>query len=277
MSVFREKILVWLAVSVLVSAAGMAAPCFGSDWWHQAAAPYRGIVLRGISENTPPSFYVRRVLAREFEERTGIRVDLELYDWDSMYRNSMAHMTAGSWIYDFVYIEQDIFHSYLSKDLLMDLTGMGRDYPHLKAPDFSIDDFTEVLSYFTNPDTGHLFGMPVEAFLKVYLYRTDLFSDPEIRALFESRYGYPLEPAGTPGAYRDISEFFTIWAKERNLVLWGTSVQAHHQHPASFYEVVETLFPMFGIANWGINTGRWTASVGRGGRLNSDRAKEALS
>ncbi len=263
--------------AVMLFTPGMLKPCHGEDWWKRAAAPYRGTVLRGITENTPPSFYVSRVLAREFEKRTGIRVELELYDWESMYQKSMDHMTAGSRVYDFVYIEQDIFHSYQAKDLLLNLTRMGRDHPDLVAPDFSYDNFKKVLSYFTAPETGDVYAMPAEAFLKIYLYRKDLFSDPDIQALFESRYGYPLTPAKTLKAFRDNSDFFTAWAKARNMVLWGTSVQAHQQHPSSFYEVVETLFPMFGIYNWGINTDNWTASVAKGGRLNSDRAKEALT
>ena len=37
----------------------------------------------------------------------------------------------------------------------------------------------------------------MEAFIKVYLYRKDLFEDPDIQAAFKEQYGYDLAPATT--------------------------------------------------------------------------------
>ena len=53
-----------------------------------------------------------------------------------------------------------------------------------------------------------------EAFIKVYLYRTDLFEDSDIQAAFISEYHYPLAPAVTLEQYRDIAEFFTTYGVE---------------------------------------------------------------
>jgi multiple sugar transport system substrate-binding protein len=117
----------------------------------------------------------------------------------------------------------------------------------------------------------------MEAFVKIYLYRKDLFEDTDIQAAFEEEYGYPLAPATTFEQHADIAEFFTAYGEENDLDLWGTTVQAASGHPSSFYEFFETIAPSWGVYNWGINMDNWKATVENGGTMNSDTAKEALA
>jgi multiple sugar transport system substrate-binding protein len=264
-----------LGLVVLLTLAGVAL-AQDTNWWTEAARPFVGTVLHGISESTPPSRHVSEVLARRFEELTGIRIVLELTSWDMMYTKSIADMEAGTGVYDFVYIEQDIIYAYLARNFLVDITQTLADNPNLVAPGVNFGDFTTFIDYFKD-DRGHLFGVPMEAFVKPYLYRKDLFEDPEIQAAFRERFGYNLAPATTFAQYRDIAEFFTEWGREHRVALWGSTVQAHTGHPASTYEVLETIFPSFGIFNWGINMDTMKATEADGGMLNSDRAKEALA
>jgi multiple sugar transport system substrate-binding protein len=247
------------------------------SWWAEAAAPFKGVTIRGISESTPPSKYVSDVLAKQFEAETGIKVEFEVTSWDMMYDKAIKDMEAETGIYDFVYIEQDIIYSYLARNFLVNLSQMLRDNPQLAAPDFNFNDFTTFIDYFKAPETGDVYGVPMEAFIKVYLYRKDLFEDPNIQAAFEAEYGYPLAPATTFQQYADIARFFTNYGKENKLELWGTTVQGTSGHPASTYEFFETIVPSFGVYNWGINLDNWKASVANGGQMNSDRAKEALT
>jgi multiple sugar transport system substrate-binding protein len=245
-------------------------------WWQEAGAPYAGVTLRGISESTPPSNYVRDVLAPQFTALTGINVELETTSWDAMYTNAINDMEAGSGIYDFVYIEQDIIYAYLANSYLVNITEALAANPTLAAPDFSFDNFTTFLDYFEDAD-GNAFGIPMEAFVKVYLYRTDLFENPDIQAAFEAEYGYPLAPATTHEQYAQIAEFFTAYGEANDMELWGTTVQAASGHPASFYEFFESVAPTFGVYNWGINMENWKATTADGGAMDSDATKEALA
>jgi multiple sugar transport system substrate-binding protein len=249
------------------------------NWWTEAAAAAgcEGVTISGVSESTPPSKYVSEVLAQQFEDETGIKVEFEVTSWDLMYDKAIKDMEAATGIYDFVYIEQDIVYAYLDRDFLVNLTEMMEANPDLAFADFNVDDFTSFIDYFKDPETGDLYGVPMEAFVKIVLYRQDLFEDPEIQAAFEAQYGYPLAPATTFAQYRDNAEFFTMWAEENDMELWGTTVQATSGHPASFYEFFETIAPSFGVYNWGINMDNWKATVENGGTMNSDRAKEALT
>ena len=245
-----------------------------ADFWSDAGAKFEGVTLHGVTESTPPSNYIKDVLAPEFEEKTGIKVEIETTSWDQMYDKAIKDMEAGTGIYDMVYIEQDIIYAYLARNFLVDITKTLKDDPSLKAPDFDEANFTTFADYFKNAD-GDLFGVPMEAFIKIYLYRTDLFNDPEIQAAFKEKTGKDLKPATTHEEYTEIAEFFTEWGKDKDI--WGTTAQAHTGHPASWYEFFESIAPTFGVYNWGIDAdNNYAASVANGGTMNSDKAKAAL-
>jgi len=246
-----------------------------ADFWSDAAAPYKGVTIRGVSESTPPSNYVKEVLGPAFTKATGIEVEFEATSWDQMYDKAIKDMEAKTGIYDFVYIEQDIIYSYLSRNFLVDITKALKDDPKLASPDFKADTFTTFINYFKNAD-GDVFGVPMEAFVKVYLYRKDLLDDPKNKEAFKAKYGYDLAPAKDHTQYRDIAEFFTQWGKDNDQELWGSTVQAHTGHPASWYEFFESVAPTFGVYNWGINQDGWAASEANGGAMNSAKAKAAL-
>lgn len=247
-----------------------------ADFWSEQGAKHQGVVLRGVTESTPPSNYIKDVLAPQFEAATGIKVEIETTSWDQMYDKAIKDMEAGTGIYDMVYIEQDIIYAYLSRNFLVDITQTLADKPELKAPAYEDANFTSFADYFKNAD-GHLFGVPMEAFLKTYLYRKDLFEDPAIQAAYKEKTGKDLKPATTHEEYTQIADFFTEYGKANGMELWGSTAQAHTGHPASWYEFFESVAPTFGVYNWGIDAGNnYAASVANGGRMNSDEAKAAL-
>jgi multiple sugar transport system substrate-binding protein len=278
LSILMLAAMVLAACPAPVAPPAAAPPAEGeATWWRTAAesAGCVGVTIRGVSESTPPSNFAKDVLAPAFERDTGIKVELETTSWDQMYDKAIKDMEAGTGIYDFVYIEQDIIYAYLANNYLLNMTQFLADNPNLAAPDFDFGKFTTFIDYFKDAE-GNVYGVPMEAFVKIYLYRTDLFGDPEAQAAFKEKYGYDLAPATNYEQYRDNAEFFTQWGKDRGLELWGTTVQAASGHPSSFYELFETILPSGGVYNWGINMENWKASVENGGTMNSDRAKAAF-
>jgi multiple sugar transport system substrate-binding protein len=272
-----------LVVTMLVPAAVLAQGKTPEEmvkdpaWWAEAAKPYAGVTIRGVSESTPPSNFAKDVLAPAFTELTGINVEFEVVGWGEMYDKEMKDMEAGTGIYDFIYIEQDIVYAYLDRGFLTNITKMLADNPALKSPEFNVDDFTTFINYFKDAE-GDLYGVPMEAFVKTLAYRTDLFGDPAAQEAFKAKYGYDLAPAKTHQQYTDIAEFFTQWAKDNDIKdLWGACVQAASGHVASWYEMFESILPTYGIYNWGINMENWKATSANGGEMDSDTAKEAMN
>ncbi|WP_244478834.1 MULTISPECIES: extracellular solute-binding protein [unclassified Mesorhizobium] len=245
------------------------------SWWKTAAQPLQGATIRGISESTPASKYVEQVLGPKFTAETGIKVEFEATSWDQMYDKAIKDMEANTGIYDFVYIEQDIVYTYLARNFLVDITKSLADNPKIASPDFKPDNFTTFLNYFKDPKSGDVMGVPMEAFIKPYLYRKDLFDDPAIQKAYKDATGADLKPATTHEEYTQIAKFFTEYGKDKEL--WGSTVQAASSHPASFYEFFESIAPTFGVYNWGIDGTTFAASVANGGQMNSDAAKKALN
>ena len=266
-----------LLFAVIASIFSFSAMAGGhADWFKKAGAPYSGTVLQGVAENTPPGQFAGEVLAKEFEKLTGIKVQLENTSWDQMYDKAIKDMEANSGIYDFVYIEQDIVYDYLNRDFLVNITEGLSNNPDLQAPVVSLDDFTTFIDYFKD-DSGDVFGVPMEAFIKVYLYRKDLFERADAKASFRAQYGYGLSPATSFDQYRDNAEFFTHYCADQGMECWGTTVQGHTGHPASTYEFLESIAPSFGLYNWGVNMDTYQSCVENGGQLNGGRAKAALN
>ena len=224
-----------VALTALLAGAGVAA-CGGEDdaggggaaksgsFWAKAGAEYDGVTIRGVSEATPSSDYVKDVLGPKFEEETGIAVDLETTSWDQQYDKAIKDMEAGTGIYDFVYVEQDIVYAYLKQKYLRNMTQELAKNKAIASPDFDVEGFTSFVDFFKDPKSGDLYGVPMEAFLKTYVYRTDLFEDAKNKSAFEAEYGRELAPATTWEEYQDIAEFFTQQGKGKNL--WGSTVQA---------------------------------------------------
>jgi multiple sugar transport system substrate-binding protein len=202
---------------------------------------------------------------------------LELTSWDQQYDKAIKDMGAKTGVYDFVYNEQDIIYSYLANKYVENLSAMLKAKPELVAPDFKVEDFTSFINYFKDPTVNNdLFAVPMEAFIKIYVYRTDLFGDPKVQAAFKANYNRDLVPATTHKEYTEIADFFTKWGKDNNLELWGTTVQAHTGHSASWYDMVETEFPTWGIYNWGIGK-TCKATTANGGTMDSPTAKAAFA
>jgi multiple sugar transport system substrate-binding protein len=135
------------ALALTVSLATAASPAW-ADFWSDAGAKFKGVTLHGVTESTPPSNYIKDILAPEFEKKTGIKVEIETTSWDQMYDKAIKDMEAKTGIYDMVYIEQDIIYSYLSRDFLVDVTKTLKDHPDLKAPTYDDKNFTTFADYF---------------------------------------------------------------------------------------------------------------------------------
>jgi multiple sugar transport system substrate-binding protein len=264
-----------LLVGLLLVAFGNVAPAQVSspDWWKKVAEPYKGTVLHGVTESTPPSKYIIEKAIPEFEQLTGIKVEIEATSWDEMYNKEVQALLAGSSEYDLFYIEQDFVSTFIEKGWLTNLSTFIQN-ENLTEPNFDLNDFTSFINYFKDKE-GNIYAIPFEAFLKSYTYRKDLFEDPEIQATFKAEFGYDLQVPKNWDQYTDIAKFFTEYGKKKGIELYGHLAEAK-THPALAWDFTINIFPAWGIFNFGINPENLRAKVENGGTLNSDQAKKAL-
>lgn len=253
-------------------------------WYAHASEPFRGTTIKTILEKLPPAEYLAKEIVPRFEEITGINVSCELASNEEVYMKSMLEATTRAGTYDFFFDDQDMVGTWLKRESVVCLTDLMKEHPQLVEPWLDLDDFIPaVLAMYTDRE-GNLWNLPIEQYAKPYIYRTDLFDDPEEKTSFKERYGWELRPAKTWDEYVQIAEFFTRPEED----LYGHACVAK-RFPGLAYEWTEALFLQGGAASkgvpwsrpicgWGIRIdedGKMAgASVKRGGMVNSPRMKE---
>ena len=149
--------------------------------------------------------------------------------------------------------------AYLSRNFLVDITKSLKDNPKLASPDFKVDNFTTFINYFKNDD-GDMFGVPMEAFVKVYLYRKDLFDDPKNTGGLQGQVR--LRPGAGQGPTRSIATSPSSSPNGARTTTRSCGAPRSRRtpgHPSSWYEFFESWGPTFGVYNWGINPRRTRA------------------
>lgn len=258
-------------------------------WFTQAAAPYRGMTIRVVSERINTHIYEANVLARAFSELTGIQVIHEVTGEDDLVKKIRAQMETGLNIYDAYINDTDFIGTHFRYGKTVPLSdymaGAGAD---ITLPSLDLDDFIG-LAFGTGPD-GKLYQLPDQQFANLYWYRHDWFNRPELQAKFAAEYGYPLGVPQNWAAYEDIAEFFS----EKIQYLDGQRIWGHMDYgrtdPSLGWRISDAWLSLAGAGDTGLPNGHpvdeWGirvedcrpvgASVARGGALNSPAAIYAV-
>ncbi|MEC8858422.1 MAG: ABC transporter substrate-binding protein [Pseudomonadota bacterium] len=178
------------------------------QWFIDAAQPYRGMQIKVVSETLTTHEYEAQTLARAFTEITGIEVTHDLIGEGDVVEKLQTQMQSGENIYDAYVNDSDLIGTHFRYQQVRNLTDWmvneGRD---VTSPTLDLDDFIG-LSFTTAPD-GKVYQLPDQQFANLYWFRYDWFTDPEIKAQFQEKYGYELGVPVNWSAYEDIAEFFT--------------------------------------------------------------------
>ncbi len=145
------------------------------------------------------------VMARvdEFEEATGIDVNIDDLPTDSLIERAAINLTGETGEYDLIAIDEPYtprFHDYL---LPYDEWPEGEVYSKTNVEDLvqaAVDGGTF---------RGELGGIPVNANVYMFVFRQDLIDDPANQEAFEEEYGYELSNPETTDEMMDMAEFFT--------------------------------------------------------------------
>jgi glycerol transport system substrate-binding protein len=260
------------------------------SWFIKAAAPYRGMTIRVVSENIGTHVYESNVLARAFGEITGISVVHEITGEDDVVKKLQAQMQTGLPIYD-AYINDSDFigaHFRMGKTLVLS-DYMAAEGQAVTLPTLDLADFMG-LRFTSGPD-GKLYQLPDQQFANLYWYRQDWFSRPELQKAFKQRYGYALDVPQNWSAYEDIAEFFSVHVRELDgQRVWGHMDYGSHD-PSLGWRFSDAWLGLAGVGDkglpnglpvddWGIrveNCHPVGASVERGGALDSPAAIYAMT
>jgi len=260
------------------------------SWFIRAAAPYRGLQIRVVSENIGTHVYESNVLARAFAQITGIDVVHEVTGEDDVVKKLQAQMQTGLPLYDAYVNDSDFIgaHFRMGKTLVLSdyMLAEGRA---VTSPTLDLADFMG-LRFTSGPD-GKLYQLPDQQFANLYWYRQDWFSRPELQRAFKQRYGYALAVPQNWTAYEDIAEFFSVHVRELDgQRVWGHMDYGRHD-PSLGWRFSDAWLGLAGVGDkglpnglpvddWGIrveNCHPVGASVSRGGALDSPAAIYAMT
>jgi len=178
------------------------------QWFIDAAQPFVGMEIKVVSETITTHEYESQTLARAFTEITGIEVTHDLIGEGDVVEKLQTQMQSGENIYDAYVNDSDLIGTHFRYQQVRNLTDwMAAEGKDVTSPTLDLDDFIG-LSFTTGPD-GKVYQLPSQQFANLYWFRYDWFTDPDLKAQFQAKYGYDLGVPVNWSAYEDIAEFFT--------------------------------------------------------------------
>ncbi|KGK01042.1 ABC transporter substrate-binding protein [Thalassotalea sp. ND16A] len=254
-------------------------------WFIEAAKPFQGMTINVASETIATHTYESKVLAKAFEEITGIKVNHDLIQEGDVVEKLQTQMQSGRNIYDAYINDSDLIGTHFRYGKVVPISDMieneAADYT---LPTLDIDDFIG-LDFTTGPD-GKLYQLPDQQFANLYWFRADWFARDDLKKQFKDRYGYALGVPENWSAYEDIADFFTNHVK----MIDGERVYGHMDYgkkdPSLGWRFTDAWFSMAGAGDKGLPNGlpvdEWGirvegcrpvgSSVARGGATNGPAA-----
>jgi multiple sugar transport system substrate-binding protein len=152
----------------------------------------------------PPADYLQE-LSKDFTKETGIAVEVVQIPWPSFQDQIFTAFVGKSNRYDIV----------IGDSQWLGRNSVGGHYVELTAwinKNIAVDEiYGPAMTAFAEYPKGskEYWALPAEVDANGYVYRTDLFNDPQEMKAFKSKYGYELAPPKTYMEMRDVAEFFT--------------------------------------------------------------------
>jgi glycerol transport system substrate-binding protein len=150
------------------------------EWFAKAAAPFKGMQISVVSESMPTHEYEAKVLAKAFEEITGIKVKHDVIQEGDLVEKLQTSLQSGQSIYDAWVNDSDLIGTHMRAGKTVVLTdfmaGPGKD---VTLPTLDLKDFIGT-SFTTAPD-GKLYQLPDQQFANLYWFRADLFERKDLQ------------------------------------------------------------------------------------------------
>ncbi len=259
-------------------------------WFTEAAKPFRGMEIKVVSETITTHEYESKVLAKAFEEITGIKLTHDLIQEGDVVEKLQTEMQSNRSIYDAYINDSDLIGTHFRYGKAYPISDYieseGKD---VTLPTLDLDDFIGI-SFTTGPD-GKIYQLPDQQFANLYWFRADWFARDDLKKQFRDIYGYELGVPVNWSAYEDIAEFFSVHVKEID----GQRVYGHMDYgkkdPSLGWRFTDAWFSMAGAGDKGIPNGipvdEWGirvdgcspvgSSVARGGATNGPAAVYATT
>ena len=193
-----------LSISLMLLLLIVVVGCNNQKDAEEAAPETEQKTLTIVWAEWDPANYLQE-LSKDFTTETGIGVDVVQIPWETFQDKIDNSFVGKSDLYDIVIGDSQWLGRNSVGGHYIDLTewiNENIDVPAIYGP--AMTAFAEYPK-----GSGKYWALPAEVDAAGYVYRKDLFENPDEMSAFEEKYGYALAPPTTYSQLRDIAEFFT--------------------------------------------------------------------
>jgi multiple sugar transport system substrate-binding protein len=202
---FGRGAFLGLAVAAMTALGGSAA--FAADAAEravEAGKEFAGTTITVVAEAGLQALLDKQITASEWENLTGIKINVVELPFEELYPKQLLEHKAGSGAYDLLLISPAYLADMVANGMVEDLAPFIKKYG-VPDEDADINPAFADWQFFD----GKRYGLVVDGDVLVTYYRKDLFDDPANQEAFRSKYGYDLAPPKDYKSFGDIACFLT--------------------------------------------------------------------
>lgn len=207
-----RKLRVWLGSFVAASAICL---------FMGTSAFAQGTTLHILMEDVPETQIIEKLLP-EFEQQTGIKVDIQKLVYSEMHDKLVTQLVASSSFYNVLEVDFLWAGEFPAAGWLQPLQ------PFVDKTGFDLKPFIPSMLDLVGNFDKKLYMIPMYNYSMGLIYRTDLLSDPSLQSAYEAQYHSKLEVPKTLEEYVQVSKFMNGQAG-----LAGAAMQGQRGDPNS--------------------------------------------
>ena len=206
--IFSIALIAAMALTLVACGGSGGSSSGGGEGGGEGAKKFAGTTLYMIAEQQTPTESLKKQLG-DFEELTGIKVELEMAPYDDVVQKETLAFESKSGAYDIVAAPYEFLGKYVVNEYVQPIEPFMEDESLAIIDDYDSADIIEGMWKASAQWEDKIYGVPANSCIMFMTYRKDLFDNADEKAAFKEKYGYDLAVPTDWDQYRDIAEFFT--------------------------------------------------------------------
>ena len=174
-----------------------------------------------LMESVPDTEIIVNHLA-EFEEKTGIKVNVESISYSSMHEKLLTQMLGSTNAYDVIVVDCYWVGEFVEAGWLEDLGS------YIDKSKFDTSAYIDSMMEMVGNVNGTTYMIPFYNYMMSLVYRTDIFENADLKASYKAAYGKDFAMPDTFEEYIEMCKFIT---KESNGEMYGAVMQGLRPDP----------------------------------------------
>jgi ABC-type glycerol-3-phosphate transport system substrate-binding protein len=201
----QKKGRAWLATVVAVAFAMM---------FVVSNASAQGATLHILMEDVPETHIIENLLP-EFEQQTGIKVDIQKLVYSEMHDKLLTQLVASSSYYNVLEVDFLWAGEFPAAGWLEPLQ------PYVDKTSFDLKPFIPSMLDLVGNFDKKLYMIPMYNYSMGIIYRKDLLADPALQSAYQAQYNRKLELPTTLEDYVQVSKFMNAHAGVAGAAMQG--------------------------------------------------------